>query len=272
MMSRGGKVAVYIGVGLISLYILYPLYLLFLIAFTPIQYTIGTQIPSQLPVAFTLGNLRTALQGFNLIDPMIKSVEVAFLVGGIAIALGIPAAYGLSKMTVRRAGMISSTLFLANMLPAIVIAIPVSVTFLKIGLWDSVVGLALAQELIVLPLTIFLILGAFQTLPKDLENQARVDGAGIFQTLTKILIPLAKGGIVAAFLLSWMMSWDEFTFAIILSPVKQTLPIVIYENITRGNILASSAFALIVTIPVIILTVFLSKYLKGEFLSGGLVG
>lgn len=272
MTSKLGKIAIYTAVVVVSLYILYPLYLLFLIAFTPGKYTVKTLYPSQIPVAFTLGNLQTALSGFNLIDPMIKSLEVAFIVGGLAILLGIPAAYGLSKLSVRNANLISSTLFLANMLPAIVIAIPVSVTFLKLGLWDSAFGLALAQELVVLPLTIFLILGAFQSLPRDLENQARVDGAGIFQTLTMILIPLARGGIVAAFLLSWMMSWDEFTFAVILSPVKQTLPIVIFENITRGNILASSAFALIVTIPVLVLTVFLSKYLKGEYLSGGLVG
>lgn len=272
MTSRAGKVAIYGGVVIISLYILYPLYLLFLIAFTPGKYTVQPLYPSQIPRAFTLHNLQVALSGFTLIDPLIKSLEVAFMVGAIALLLGIPAAYGLSKLPVKTANLVSSTLFLANMLPAIVIAIPISVNFLKIGLWDSALGLALAQELVVLPLTVFIVLGAFQSLPRDLENQARVDGAGIFQTLTMILIPLAKGGVVAAFLLSWMMSWDEFTFAIILSPVKQTLPIVIYENITRGNILASSAFALIVTIPVLVLTVFLSKYLKGDYLSGGLVG
>lgn len=272
MKISGGKIAVYAGVAVVSLYVLYPIYLLFLISFSPVQYTLGSLSPSQLPKAFTLNNLEIALSGFNLIDPLIKSLEVAFIVGGIALLLGIPAAYGLSKFSVRTGNLISTTLFLANMLPAITIAIPVSASFIKIGLYDSAFGLALGQELVVLPLTIFLILGAFQSLPKDLENQARVDGAGIFETIFYILIPLAKGGIVAAFLLAWMMSWDEFTFAVILSPIKPTLPIIIYENITRGNILASSAFALIVTIPVLILTALLSRYLKGEYLSGGLVG
>jgi len=69
-----------------------------------------------------------------------------------------------------------------------------------------------------------------------------------------------------------MLSWDEFTFATILSPITPTLPYVIYTNITRGNILASSALALVLTLPVVILTIMLQRYLKGEYLSGGLHG
>jgi trehalose transport system permease protein len=163
-------------------------------------------------------------------------------------------------------------LFLANMLPAIVIAIPISAQFISFHLFNNIFGLAMAQELIVLPLTVFLLLGAFQSLPKDLENQARVDGAGMLRTLYTLLVPLSKAAVVAAFLLDWMVSWDEFTFAVILSPVNPTLPIVIYTNITRGDILASSAFALVLTVPVVILTAVLQKYLKGEYLSGGMHG
>lgn len=274
MLSRGGKIAAYIGVILISLYVIFPIYLLILFSFLPIQDTLQSPLPRLVPnfSHFTLANMYAAIFKIGLFAPLTKSLLVALLVGGMALLLGIPAAYGLSKMPVRRANLISTTLFLANMLPAITIAIPISVTFIRLGLFETVPGIALAQELIVLPLTIFLILGAFQGLPKDLEFQARVDGAGIAQVLFRILIPLSMGGIVAAFLLSFMMSWDEFTYALILSPVKPTLPIIIYNNIFRGSITATTAFALITTIPVLILTVFLSRFLKAEYLSGGLVG
>jgi trehalose transport system permease protein len=87
-----------------------------------------------------------------------------------------------------------------------------------------------------------------------------------------LLVPLAKAGVAASFLLSWLLSWDEFTFAVLISPIHPTLQVVIYDNITRGNILASSAFALIVTIPVIVLALFLQRFLRGEMLTGGLTG
>lgn len=265
------KYLLYIAVIVLSVIFLYPVFILFMIAFVPAKYTIYSAYPSLYPKGFTLQYIQEAFK-INLIAPLFKSLEVAFMVGAIAIAIGIPAAYGLSKLKPNWASGIATLFFLSNMMPSITIAIPIAVEFLKLGLYDTAISLALAQELVVLPLSIFILLGAFQALPKDLEAQARVDGAGMLRTIYGVLTPLAKSGVVATFLIAWMMSWDEFTFAIFLSPIHPTLPIIIYENITRGNILATSAFALIVTIPVIILAVVLSKYLKGEYLSGGLNG
>lgn len=262
----------YVVVIVLSLVLLFPLYVLFLIAFTPASDTVLATLPTLVPGGFTLQNLVNAFQGTDLVDPAVKSLETAFLVGGLSLALGVPAAYGLSKMRPNVANTISTLLFTVNMLPGLVIAEPISVSFIRFHLFDTVQGLALAQELVVLPLTIFLLLGAFQALPKDLENQARVDGAGMLRTLFTVLIPLTRAAVATAFLLSWMLSWDEFTFAVYLSPVHQTLPIVIYTNLSRGDVLASAAFALIVTVPVVVLTAILQRYLKGEYLAGGMHG
>jgi trehalose transport system permease protein len=266
------KLGLYALVIVASLLLLYPLYVLFLIAFSPAKFTLDALYPLQWPGGFTLHNLVNAFKSTNLIDPAVRSLETAFAVGALALLIGIPAAYGLSRLPFQLANTLSTLLFLVNMLPAIVIAIPISAQFIRLHLFNTVPGLALAQELIVLPLTIFLLLGAFQGLPKDLENQARVDGAGLLRTLYTIIVPLSKAAVVAAFLLAWMISWDEFTFAVILSPINQTLPIVIFTNLTRGDRLASSAFALLLTVPVVILTAVLQKYLKGEYLSGGMHG
>lgn len=273
-----GKIAFYIGVALLALYFLYPLYVLFLLAFVPVQYTIGSINPPQIPPALTLSYLITALKSPDLIAPLEKSLETAFIVGGIALLVGIPAAYGLTKLSRRLSNSVSTILFLTNMMPALAIAIPITAEYISFGkyipggLYDSALGLALAQELIALPLTVFILIGAFESLPRELEAQARVDGASMFRTLYLLLVPLAKAGIAASFLLSWLLSWDEFTFAVLISPIHPTLQVVIYDNITRGNILASSAFALLVTIPVIVLALFLQRFLRGEMLTGGLTG
>jgi trehalose transport system permease protein len=268
---KNGRVFAYAAASVLSVYFLYPLYVLFLEAFTPVKYT-ARIYPYQYPPEITFANLVTALTAPGFIQPFIRSLEVAFLVGLIAMVIGIPAAYGLSRLPTRIAYGITTLLFIVNMMPAIVIAIPIASQFISLGLYSTVLGLALAQELVVLPLAIFILLGAFQAIPRDLEYQARIDGAGLLRAVFGLIVPLAKIGATVAFLLSWMFSWDEFTFAVILSPNNPTLPIVIYQDMTRGNILAASAFALLVTIPVLILTALLQRYLKGEYLSGGLKG
>ncbi|MCL5437297.1 MAG: carbohydrate ABC transporter permease, partial [Candidatus Thermoplasmatota archaeon] len=237
MKSHLSNIPLYLAVVVILLFTYFPLYVLFLIAFTPSTSTVAAVYPSLYPAGLTSENLVDAFQIPQITQALYKSLEVAFMVGGIALLIGIPAAYGLSRIKPGLANLISSTLFLANMMPAVTIAIPISVTFLSIGLNETPVALALAQELVVLPLTVFMLLGSFQSLPRDIINQARVDGCGLLSAVYTVIVPLAKSGVAAAFILSWMVSWDEFTFAVFLSPIHPTLPILIYIYITRGYIL-----------------------------------
>ena len=271
-MKRGRPWGIYLASALLSLFFLYPVYVLFMVAFVPTQFTFGKLYPDQIPPAFTLQYLSAALGSSALILAFERSLEVATLVGTLAIGFGIPVAWGLSRLPRRTAYGLTTTLFIVNMMPALVIAIPISADFITLHLWDTVLGLALTQELVVLPIVTFLLLGAFQAIPIELEQQARIDGAGLFRTIYGVLVPLAVPAIVASFLLAWMISWDEFTFAVILSPIHQTLPVVIYSDITRGDIRAASAFAMIASLPVIALTIVLQRFLKGEHLAGGLKG
>ena len=156
-MNRAWRlIPLYIGVVIILLYTLFPLYILFLLAFTPASYTTiavhSGSYPTLYPAGFTLYNLQAAFGIPEIMTALIKSLETAFLVGGLALLIGIPAAYGLSRLKPKIASLISTTLFFANMLPSVTIAIPISATFLRLGLNETFLGLALAQELIVLPL------------------------------------------------------------------------------------------------------------------------
>lgn len=275
----------YLAVIIIAMVFLYPLWILIIYVFQPSYLTYGSVYPSQIPLGFTLRHLIDAFTKVDLIGPLIRSLEAAFLVGGIALLIGIPAGYGLSKLTARFSNKIIIFLFIINMMPGLVVAIPISSYFfdiqsffstyhLHITLDNSVFGVALAQELVVLPLTTFITLSAFRSLPRDLEFQARVDGASLGKTFTRILIPLSRVPILVAFLLAWMTSWDEFTYAVIIAPIvptKSTFPVTLYDYVSR-NLPQSATFALVATIPVIILAVILQKYLKGQYLSGGLVG
>jgi ABC-type glycerol-3-phosphate transport system permease component len=249
---------------------IYPLYILILIAFEPVSLTFGRLHPYQLPLILTLSNFETAIKSLSLIMPVVKSVIVAFIVGILALLLATPAGYGLNKLAARFSNRIIMLLFVVNMMPAIVIAIPISVYFIKIGLYNSIFGVALAQELVVLPISVFIMLGGFRALPRDLENQAFIDGASMFSSFKNVILPLIRIPLLISFLLAWMTSWDEFTYAVIISPLNPTFPVKLYDYVSRGEPFIASSFALLVTIPVILIVVILQKYLKGEYLSGGM--
>ncbi len=257
---------------ILSIVFIYPLYVLILVTFEPVYLTFGRLYPFQLPIILTLSNLITSFKQVGLVYPVIRSVEVAMLVSILAVLLSIPAGYGLQKLTSRISNKIILLMFVVNMMPGVVVAIPISVYFLRLGLENSIFGIAFAQELVVLPLSVFIMLGGFRALPKDIENQAYVDGAKMHSTFSKVLMPLIKVPILITFLIAWMTSWDEFTYAVIISPINPTFPVKLYDYVSRGEPFVASSFALLVTIPVVVLVIILQKYLKGEYLSGGLNG
>ena len=269
---RASRAGVYVAAALAAALFLFPFYVLLLIAFQPPKYTLVQLYPPLVPARLTLANLVAAFSGSSFIDSFLKSVETATLVGLITLALAIPAGYGLSRLPGRVSYPILVLLLLTNIMPGVVIGIPIAVEFVRLGLYETVPGLALAQTLVTLPLATLILQGTFSAIPRELEHQARVDGAGLVDRLRYVLVPNAAPGIAAAYLISWMFSWDEFTYAVLLMPYHSTLPVTIYIDVTRGNLLAGAAFSVVFTIPVIVLTYALQRYLKGQYLSAGIRG
>jgi len=271
---KASRIGLYIAAIVTGTAVVFPLWIILILALAPPGKTILSPNFPLIPPVWTLSNFTSALNYPQFTQAFWFSLEIAFFVGGLALAIGIPTAYGLSRLGARTAYGITTVLFVVNMLPSLAIAIPLGAIFDTPGLYGSAFSIGIAQELLALPITVFLLLGAFQSLPRELEQQARVDGAGRFSAVFGVLVPLIVPAIVAAFLLSWMLSWDESTFALILTNFNPpTLPVLIFEAATgRGEANQAVAFSLIATIPVIILTVLLQKYLRGEDLVAGIRG
>ena len=274
-------ILLYVAAIILAVVFFFPIWILILTAFQPSNLSVYAKYPSLILQSFTLSNVISSFDtpSNGLVGSLLRSLEVAFIVGFLALGLGIPASYGLSKISASISNKIIVLLFLVNMMPGLVIAIPIASDFIRLGIQNTspyvVFSVAFAQELVVLPLTVFVILGGFRSLPKDLENQARVDGANFRTAFSRLLLPLNKIAILVAFLLAWMTSWDEFTYAVIVAPIapsNTTFPVTLQNYVSYGYPLISATFALVASIPVIILAVFLMKYLKGGYLSGGLIG
>jgi multiple sugar transport system permease protein len=200
-----------------------------------------------------------------------NSIIIALSTVGVSMLLGVPASYvlGRYKVPFRRAfllGLISVRLF-----PDISSVIPITEFFIKLGLQNTYLGAVLGHTLLALPYVIFIGMSAFESIPADLEQQARVMGANAFTIFSKILLPLAIPGLIAAAIYTFLLSWDEFIFAYFLLGLGKisTLTLFLRQKLAYAppqNLLA--AISVFISLPVIVFSLALQKYMTAGYTSG----
>jgi len=212
------------------------------------------------------------LKSDTLYPAFTKSLTVATVTTIVAVLISTPGAYAISRMAPKVKYVLILALFFTRMYPEIGIALPVAVLFLRMGLYESAAGLVLAHLILVLPVCAWILVGAFETIPRDLEEQAAVDGASRLGTLWRVVIPLAAPGISVAAIFTWLLSWDEVTYARFLTLLHPTLPIQILDIIGRSGPTVVATWATIVTIPVVIITYVMQRWLRADYLAGAVKG
>ncbi len=208
----------------------------------------------------------------SLYQPLGKSFLVASITTIVAIVICAPAAYVISRMPSYIGYIVVLGLLVTRMFPDVGIALPVATRFLSWGLTDSSFGLILAHLIPNLPFLAWILVGTFAMIPKDLEQSAMIDGANRIKALIRVVFPIAIPGIAVGSIFVWLNSWNEFIYARYLSTEVATLPLRIFEVITRGSIFPAAAYSMILTIPVIIITFLLQRYMKSGMLSGAVKG
>lgn len=186
----------------------------------------------------------------------------------LAVILGSLAAYGLSRFNYRFGFMRNSDIsffFLSQMiLPPVVLALPFLVLYKSLALLDSRVGLILLYTLMVLPIVIWIMRDQFHGIPIELEEAALVDGLGIWGAFMQIVLPIALPGMVAAFILSLVLCWNEYFFAALLtSSNASTLPVMVASQTgSQGiNWWSMAALSSAAILPLIFVAIVLEKYI-----------
>ncbi len=162
-----------------------------------------------------------------------------------------------------------------RILPPVAVVIPVYVMFQQIGLLDTLPALIITYVAVNLPIAVWLMRDFFQSLPIELEEMASIDGASRFRIFRSIVLPLAKPGLAATFLLVLILTWNEYLLALFLSTANaQTLPLLIAaQNATRGpQWWYMSVLIVIMVIPLIGAAIALERYLTRGFLIGAVKG
>jgi trehalose transport system permease protein len=204
--------------------------------------------------------------------PLRKSLVVATGTALLAVAIATPAAYVIARLPRAWRYTIVLALLFTRMFPEVIIATPIAVSFLRAGLIDTDVGLILAHLIRNLPLVAWILVGTFEVIPRDLEEASWVDGNGRLGTLWSVVLPLAVPGIAVSAIFAWLDSWNDLLYAIYLLLAERTLPLMTYYFANRGSIFDVATFSVVLTVPVVVLTLALQRYIRAGTLGGAVKG
>lgn len=201
-----------------------------------------------------------------------NSFIVSFGATILSIVISAPAAYAFARFRFRGQKLGVFLLLATQMVPYVMVAIPLFVTFSKIGIINTRLGLILADTAITIPFSVFMLRSYFITLPEQLEEAAMIDGCTRMQAFSRIIIPLSAPGIFSSAVYSFLLVWGEFLFAVILTDTDaaRTVTVGLYTFIGQYQIQWNYLMAAItvVTIPVVVLFIWGQKYLVGGLTSG----
>jgi|TARA_B100000315_G_scaffold206001_1_gene200046 multiple sugar transport system permease protein len=214
----------------------------------------------------TIFQISTVREEFlkRFFNSVITSVSASIL----AVMLGSLAAYGLSRFQYKLGFVKNSDIsffFLSQMiLPPVVLALPFLVLYRELALLDSTIGLVMLYALMVLPIVIWIMRDQFSTIPIELEEAGLVDGLSVWGVFMRIVLPISFPGMVAAFILCLVLSWNEYFFAALLTSADaKTLPVMVASQTgSQGiNWWSMAALSTAAIAPLAIIGVFLERYI-----------
>jgi len=198
----------------------------------------------------------------------LNSVTTAVSASILAVLIGALAAYGLSRFRYKFLWMRNNDIsffFLSQLiLPPVVLALPFLVLYRELALLDTTVGLVLLYTLSVLPIVIWIMKDQFDTIPTELDEAAQVDGLGSWGTFFRIILPMALPGMVAAFILSLILCWNEYFFAALLTSTDaKTLPVMVASQTgSQGiNWWSMAALSTAAIGPLVLVGILLERYI-----------
>lgn len=289
--KRIRTVLFYVGVVLIAVWSLGPFYVLLNASLSTTNAILG-QPPSWFPNPMTFENYKAVLFGEQvqgetaganvqaraILISMKNSAIVAISVTVMNILIGAPAGYAFARYKQYRFTSLALwTLMMTRMIPPLTLAVPFFMIFRRVGLIDTKIGLVIALSSIILPLTVWIMKGYFETLPPNLERAGLVDGCTRLQSFRRIVIPVALPGLAAAGIFCFLIAWNEFIYAILLTSTldSQTLPTRIAQFVSDqrvynpGLLFAAGVFTII---PPVLITLVFQRYLLRGMLSGAVKG
>ena len=194
----------------------------------------------------------------------------------LGLSIAIPSGYGFSRYNFYGKSTIMFSFILVQMFPGVIIIVPYFILMKTLGLLNTSIGLILAYSVTALPLCVWMLKGYFDTIPRELEEAARIDGCTQFQVFWKIIIPLSLPAIAVTSLFSFLAAWNEFLLALTFNTSNDnyTLPVGLASFISPTKQLWGdfAALSIIAAIPIVLLFIVFQKYLINGLTAGSVKG
>jgi multiple sugar transport system permease protein len=258
--------------------------LVLLYAFIPVIWIISLSLKDDatlndgnyVPVSPTGENYAAIFTNQDFLRALVNSIGICVIATFIAIVFGTMAAYAIARLNFPGKTAIVAVSLLISMFPQIALVTPLYVVLNDLRLTNTYEGLATCYVGLALPLMIYIMYGYFRGIPREMEEAAKIDGAGLLRTIWSVITPLALPGVVTAGLIGFMINWQEFMLALAYTstPDRQTIPVGI-ANFTGlyfvpwGDMAAASVA---VTIPLVVLVMVFQRRIIAGVTAGGVKG
>ena len=225
----------------------------------------------------TLEHLDLLITGTNFPIFLRNSIFIGVLVVIITLVISIPAAYSLARLVGRWGERAGIGIFLVYLVPPTLLFIPLARVVVSLGLHNSLWSMILVYPTITIPFSTWLLMGFFKSIPKDLEEAARVDGYSRLNSFIKVIMPLSISGVVAVTAFTFTLTLHEFVYALafVTSSAQRTISVGVPTELVRGDVFywqSLMAAAAIVAIPVgLVYNIFLDRLVAG-FTMGAVKG
>lgn len=253
---------------------IFPIYWLIITSFKT-SAEVYQKIPTFWPQNFTVqGYLKLANDGF--FRALGNSFVIAITVAVFTLLVSLPCSYALARIKFRGSLTISRSFLFAYLLPAAVMYLPMFIMLTQLGLSNSIQGLMLIYPTLTIPYAVWMLVPYLGSIPMELEESAKIDGANRLRTMLSVVFPLAKPGIMTTFIFCFTMCWGEYMYALVnISTTRyKTFPLIL-AGLIKGDVYPWNeimAGGVITCIPVIVIYLLCSKYVIGGLTSGSVKG
>ena len=256
---------------IIALIFLFPIYWLIQISFKSDTETFG-KILTYFPHEFTVDPWLVNLTDTTFLLSLRNSFINGFLTMGIALLLGVPAAYGMGRFKVRGSHVFLLTFLVAQMLPASLTLTPMYLIFNKLHILGTHFTAPIAIAAASIPFAVVTLRPYFKSVPKALDEAARLDGCGALKSFLFVMIPAVKTGSITIVVISFLNGWNDLVYSMTFNVNAEMRPLTAniykFQNAygTKWNCIM--AYGTILVIPVVLLFIFLQKYIVGGLVAG----
>jgi multiple sugar transport system permease protein len=266
----------YAALGAYLVFLAFPLVFLVVAAFKT-QRELVAPDPTFLPRSLHWDNFRQAIDKTRMFTTAKNSLLVATATMLLTVLIALPAAYALARFRTKLRHVATGWILLSQVFPFILIIIPLFILLRDLGQVDELRGLVVVYTVWSLPFALWMLRGYISAIPVDLEEAGAMDGASRLRVLASIIFPLLAPGLVATALFTFIGSWNEFFFALVLiqSPERETLPLTLARFVgSEGQVQLGqlAAGSLLATIPSLVFFALIQRRLTSGLLSGAVKG